>query len=96
MLLFAAARKPHAYLPLIRGYMNVVHNDAKTTGVLFKVVDLGLQHEQLDYTPQFFKLLEGLLLLGDSDEHQSEAEHWLAHIVGTTIRGNCGYWLFMD
>ena len=86
MLLFTAARKPHAYLPLIRGYMNAAYHDPKATHILFKVVDLGLQLDHLDYCPQFFKLLESLLLLNETAEHQSEAENWLAHIVGSTIR----------
>jgi len=42
VLLFTAARKPHAYLPLIRGYMNAAYHDPKATHILFKVVDLGL------------------------------------------------------
>lgn len=51
--IFTAAKKPRAYLPIIRGYMADACSKAnpKSANYLFEVIEYAMINSDLDYTP---------------------------------------------
>lgn len=76
---FAQAHKPRAYLPLIRGYMNVAHYDTDFSVQMYEVVSKGLNESDYDRVRPFFVLFEFLLLDEAAEWHKAHADQWLRH-----------------
>jgi hypothetical protein len=75
--IFVVARKPHAYLPLIRGYMNYAYNNPNQVGQLYEVVELGLNENDYDRVRPYYVLFETLLMSETAPWHADNAGNWL-------------------